>query len=81
MTEQKFKELENRVLRLGRTEWEDRAAIDFCVEADMSRAEVKRLRGVLEWYAGPAWQVDGSGKRPIDADRGSRAAKAVREET
>jgi len=35
----------------------------------------------LEWYEGPAWCVDGTGRRPIDADRGSRAAKALREET
>ena len=44
MIDEEFKELENRVLRLGRTEWEDRAVIGFCVEADMSRDEVKRLR-------------------------------------
>lgn len=45
MIDERFEELKNQVLRLRtRMEWEDRAVIEFCVEAGMLRDEVKRLR-------------------------------------
>ena len=36
------------------------------------------LEAVLDWYAHDAWEVDGTGRRPIDADCGARAATARR---
>jgi len=57
-----------------------RAALEEeLVDGHKLQASVVDLEDALNWYAVEAWEVDGGGRRPIDSDHGSRAAKGLRE--